>query len=448
MSQVLIKKSPAKVKKFNTLQILQGSLYLTWGGSLLFLIITLTGINAQRQTIKTIGKDTIPNIIIARTIKTASAGIDANVINRLLLAKSDPNLKAVEKCDKEDTDCNERHKSLAERLIGAAKKMDDEIEKKADSPKDTQTELIKNMILNVNDYLMKIQRARDFNEQNKPQEVLKTYQEAAKIMDEKILSAAEELSKINSEELDKTYKKYVLSYDTTIFLIGISGLLLLGILIGLQIFLNYKMKRLLNPMLLAASGITLIFLGYIMVSLQISFSDIKFAKEDAFTSVRELGKARISAYIARTDQSRYLLDKGNAEQHEKAFFDKIATIKRILEEQLNNSTSPGQKESVLKSLRRYEDIDKQIRQLEKSGKHSEAIALCTGSQILQSNGSFKEFIKDQETILNYYQDQFKNKIKEGEEKLNNFEITVPLMMFIVGGLTLLGLKPRIKEYSD
>ena len=458
MSQVLIKKSPAKVQKFNTLQILKGSLYIIWGASALFLIMTLTGINAQRQTIKIIGKDTAPSVITAQKIKDSLAGMDANAVNELL-EKSGQNTEAV-------NGYNERYQAFAERLIDAAKNITYESEKKQ----------IITMILSLDDYLMKIQRARDFNELGKTQEVLKTYQEAAEIMDYQLLIAADLLDDINFKALDKTYNNYVLSYITIMFVIAISGLLLLGILIKLQMFLNYKMNRLLNPMLLVASGITLIFMGYVMGALKSSFDNIKIAKEDAFTSVHVLRQSRALAYMANADESRYLLDKGNAVNHEKAFFDKIAKIielppgqnfdqviqtlkqgqkvpglKGYLADELNNITFPGEKESVIETLQNlkvYVEIDKQIRQLEESGQHLAAIALCTGTQPQQSNWAFEEFKKAHQKTLDLNLNQFEQNIKKGEEELNNFEITTSVAMFLVGSFTLLGLKPRIKEYSD
>ncbi|HEY9705590.1 MAG TPA: hypothetical protein V6C58_24340, partial [Allocoleopsis sp.] len=398
------------------------------------------------------------SVITAQKIKDALAGMDANAVNELL-EKSGQNAEAV-------AGYNERYEAFAERLIDAAKNITYESERKP----------IQTMILSLDDYLMRIQRARDFNEQGKTQEVLKTYQEAADIMDDQLLIAADLLDDINFKALEKTYTNYVLSYITIMLLIAISGLFLLVSLIRLQIFLNYKMKRLLNPMLLAASGITLMFLVYVMSALQRSFADIKVAKEDAFTSVHVLRKSRALAYMANADESRYLLDKGNAVNHEKAFFSKIAQIiefppgqnfdqviqtlnqgqkvpglKGYLADELNNITFPGEKESVLETLRTlkvYVEIDKEIRQLEESGQHSAAIALCTGYQPQQSNWAFEEFKKAHQKTLDLNLNQFEQNIKKGEEELKNFEITTSLVMFLVGVFTLLGLKPRIKEYSD
>jgi hypothetical protein len=56
------KPSQKMPEKFNTLQILRGGWYTTWGVSLLLLIVSIYGVNAQRQAIKTIGKDAAPSV--------------------------------------------------------------------------------------------------------------------------------------------------------------------------------------------------------------------------------------------------------------------------------------------------------------------------------------------------------------------------------------------------
>src|ERR1700757_1423271 len=80
--------------RWTTPQLLQGSLYLTWGVSALLLLVTLFGVQQQRHSIKTVGKDTTPSIIAAQHIKAALADMDANVANELL-AQPGENLEAV-----------------------------------------------------------------------------------------------------------------------------------------------------------------------------------------------------------------------------------------------------------------------------------------------------------------------------------------------------------------
>jgi hypothetical protein len=103
-------------------------------------------------------------------------------------------------------------------------------------------------------------------------------------------------------------------------LVIISGLLLIGALVAIQLFLSNRMRRTLNPMLLAATAIAFIFLGFTTRAFLCASHNLKVAKEDAFESIQDLRKARSISYSANGDESRYLLDTAFASQHEQAFF--------------------------------------------------------------------------------------------------------------------------------
>jgi hypothetical protein len=106
--------SSKAITKLTTPQLLKGGLYLTWGASLLLLIATITGVQGQRYSIKTIGKDAVPSIITAQRIKDALTGMDANAANELLV-KPGQNPGAIK-------DYEERRQKLAERLVRRPRK--------------------------------------------------------------------------------------------------------------------------------------------------------------------------------------------------------------------------------------------------------------------------------------------------------------------------------------
>lgn len=447
------------ITNLTTPQLLKSGLYLTWVASLLLLIATISGVQGYRYAIKTIGKDSAPSILAAQRLKDALSGMDANAVNELLV-KPGANPQAIEGYE-------ERRKAFAERIVLVAENITYE---------DQERNPIKTMQLFIGDYITQIQRARLFNEQGNSQGILTAYRKAAEIMDKTLLPAADELANVNLQYLEITYGEQKNANGRSLFLAIISSLLLIGILVIIQVFIYQRMRRIINPMLLAATAIALIFLGYTTKAFLSASSHLKVAKQDAFTSLYKLRQGRALVYGANSDESRYLLDKQFASQHEKAFFEKAAKIVTIpqgqtfesvvtaaeqnpkiegftgyLADALNNITFTGEKEAALKTLSTfgvYFNLDRKIRQLEKSGKHAEAIAFCTGYNQGESNWAFDEFTKAHDVTLNINQQAFNDAISQGFQDLDGFEISTPVVAVTISLLTLFGLMPRIKEYSE
>jgi hypothetical protein len=219
-------------------------------------------------------------------------------------------------------------------------------------------------------------------------------------------------------------------------------------LVGLQLFLNRRMRRLLNPGLLAASAIAILFMGYTLSLLNAASGHLKVATQDAFDSLIVLRKARALAYSANGDESRYLLDPQRASQYEQAFFQKIdqvgktsagATFETIAKTALAPSR-PGELEPVvfagfqgfladqLKNITfgdlekiatantiltfgEYLKIDKKIRDLQATGQRQAAIALCVGNNPGESNWAFDQYKDAHQQVLNVNMAEFQKNIQ-------------------------------------
>jgi len=450
--------SPKSLQKLTTPQLLKASLFVTWGASLLLLVATISAIQGQRYAIKTVGKDSAPSILDAQRIKDSLADLDANAANELLV-KPGENPEATKSFET-------RREKLANLLISVAQNI---------TYGDAEKKPIKKLQLGLGEYLQKIQRARDFNELGNKKEVLITYRSAAELIDKTLLPAADELERVNLRELERTYVAEKFASGGSLFLLFISGFLVIGILLALQIFLYRRMRRVINPMLLGATAIAFIFVTHTMASLLSASANLKIAKEDAFASLLALRESRATAYIANADESRYLLDPELAAKHQQAFYreaDKIAKLPNgytfdslvtalkqnpningftgLFADELNNITFPGEREAAIATVAafgNYFKIDKQIRQLAQAGKFQEAIALCTGNNQGESNWAFEEFKKAHDQVLNMNNTAFEQAIDKGFKNLQGFEVSTPAVVAAIALLTLFGLLPRIKEYS-
>ena len=453
------KPSQKTPEKFNTLQILRGGWYATWGVSLLLLIVSIQGVHSQRDAIKTVGDDAAPSVLNSQRLKDAFADMDASLANELLLKPGD-NAQVLK-------DFEKNRVKIAERLVLVSRNITYAGEEK----------LITAIQLNSSAYLLKLQAARDTHKRGEAANTLNIYREAANLMDNNIIQRTEQLSELNSVELDNKYAQHKSENGRISFVIAIVGLAQIAMLVAIQIFLYRRMQRILNLPLLGATVVSFIFLGYTLNSFVGATNNLKIAKEDAFNSLHALRQMRSLSYQANADESRYLLDKLNASQHQKSFDNKIATIIKVdpsqsnksidsiittvgrgdrvtgltglFADELNNLTFVGERELAIDTLKKFTNylaIDKQIRQLYNSGKVAEAVALCIGTNKGESNWAFDEY-KDAQTRLNALNEkQFYLNIRIGRDRLEYFEIIAATALGGIAILTLLGLRPRLVEY--
>jgi hypothetical protein len=444
-------------QKFSTPQILRNVWYTTWGVSLLLLIVSIYGVSSQRQALKTVGKDAAPSILTAQQLQDSFADMDASLANELLL-KPGTNQQAL-------VDFDKNRKKIADRLVAAAQNITYPAEEA----------IVQKLQLNGGAYLLKLQAARDAHQRGDAIGTLNMYRSAAILIDRDIIPQAEELNRVNFQELEKIYAQQSFTNGGIALLIAVVGLVQIAILVGIQIFLYLRMRRILNLPLLGASAITIFFLGYTLNSFVSTTSNLKVGKQDAFDSLHALRQMRSLSYKANGDESRYLLDRLNAAGHERSFNEKIARIITIpsnqsvesiiantnqgkttlgmngglFADELNNITFKGERELAIQTLRSLNDyltIDKQIRQLASNGKLAEAIALCVGTKQNESNWAFDRYKDIHTRLMDLNKQEFEQNIKLGTERLDNFEIIAAAVLGSVAILTLFGLRPRLMEY--
>ncbi|MGV0024976.1 hypothetical protein [Phormidesmis priestleyi] len=450
------------IKNLNTPQLLRGSLFVTWGASLLLLMVTIAGAQGQRNAINTVGKDATPSIITAQRLKDAMAGIDAFAASEFL---APPNSTPIDLQEKPQKDADgktiptysERYNAASERLVAAAENI---------TYGDDERIPIQKMQLGLGAYMTKIQQARDAHLRGDRANTLSAYRSATEILDTQLLPAADLLTEVNLKKLEETYQQHNFDSARSLFLIIVFGLCVLVVLIKLQLFLNQRTRRTLNPFLLGASAIAAIFLASTVSSLLSASGHLKVAKQDAFTSMYALRQARAAAYGVNSDQSRYLLEsygtnsgesrylleanRNNALRHELAFQEKISKVRGFLADEQKNITFPGEAIALTKNLdalSQYVTIDQQIRQLQANGDRAAAIKLRLGDNEGGSEWAFKQFRDANQEAYDLNKKAFDDAIAQSNQDIAGLEFNAMVMVLAIAGLTLLGLTPRLKEYA-
>jgi hypothetical protein len=244
---------------------------------------------------------------------------------------------------------------------------------------------------------------------------------------------------------------------------------LIGLLVGLQVFLTRRTRRLVNPALLGATLVALLLVGRLVWILNAETSDLKVAKQDAFDSVHALWQARAIAYDANGDESLYLLPGFDRQQYDASFHTKAMQLaSKPLDDQLitsanrgsvqfsgrfademNNITFPGELEAATEMLQTYAQyyaLDAQIRAFELGGQHDAAVALDTGTDVGQSDWAFAQFDAALGKVLDINVQWFNQSVQRGFDELNGADVLGPIAGLTVAVLVWWGLQPRIAEY--
>jgi hypothetical protein len=443
-------------RNWNTPQRYKALQYAIWGLSGAMLVTVISAVGNQRTTTQQIGRDSAGSVLMAERWKDTVTGMDAFTANELLSPAGSQLAQDAVK------GYNERYKVYAERLTFLIENITyDEIERKP---------LIE-VQEKMGEYIRLLQKTRDFQATGKQAEMLVTYREATTLLDNEILPKIDQLSRVNHEQMQKQINRD--SSGASLFGVILVGGLLIGALVGLQLFLIQRTKRQFNQPLLVATAIAGIFLLHSAIALSSAAGSLKVASDDAFPSLYSIRKARALSYQANSDESRYLLDKLNAATHEERFRQRVKEImfipKDLNLEDINrkinsnskadlnrvtglvagavkNVTFEGEGSALVEALRawqNYVDVDDKIRQKERAGDHQGAINICLG----ESDKAYEVFKKKLQKVQEINESAMKESLDKSDRTLAFFEVQAAIALLLVAGLTQYGLKPRIKEYQ-
>jgi len=435
----------------STPQILRQALYLGLAISVCLTLIAILGAREDRQALQTVGKDSAPSVIAAEHIKTALSAMDASAANQLLAAPS--HAAQAEKA------YQERREEATKALITAAENI---------TYGDAERIPIQTIELTLGDYEVLVQQARDYHDAGDPRRDA-TYLAAIAKMDGVLWPAADALDKANLDVLENTYETRRSLARFSLGVLIFVGLILLGVLIALQVFLFRRTNRVLNLPLVACTLLAFAFLMHAERTFTASMHHLKVAREDAFTSLHALWRARAVAYRASADESRFLLLRSKAAAFEQDFAAQVDSLAKLpegasfeqaanraiagkkppeftgyLADELKNITFPGEAgeaKATLIALRYYVFKDAEVRQLEHAGKHPQAVASAVG------NPWFEQFDSGLERTLDINQKAFNAAVQDAFHSLSGFE-----WMTLATGASLcillwLGIWPRLREYQ-
>jgi hypothetical protein len=303
------------------------------------------------------------------------------------------------------------------------------------------------------------------------EQVRKLYQQATDLMKLQVLPKAYNLTLDNGTTVRRAYESKHTAVLDGIAWVVVTGLVLLAILVGLQVYLTRRFRRLINPMLALATLASVVLVAATAGLLASEAQHLSKAKKDGFDSVLSLSRARAISNNAGADETRYLLDPVHADTYEQVYLDKSQEILSVTAGNLQqyyqqvdariaahsgfmgflglesqHITLPGQKAAVDRTLQSYETVqhdDSRLRTLNKTpGRGHDAIVLRMGT----ASRDFAAYDRSLVSLTAIHQKAFDSAVRDGDEGLRGWNAGLPVAAVVIAILVLVGVRPRLSEF--
>jgi hypothetical protein len=412
--------------------------------ALLFWAGASSAIATAHGTAQTVGRDAVPSIVAAEEIRTSLAAANAHAL-RAAMAPED---RAREAWARYENDLA----VASDRLVTAAQNITYGQEERRP---------IVAMVTKTQAYAAIVGEARARGGDAGRERL----RDATRLLREEILPAAESLDQANFRHLDAEYAEGVGASSAGAVLLG---LVLLGALGSLQLFLAVRFRRFVNAWIAAATLVVLGTLVHLLVALSAARVHVRTAKADAFDSVHVLWKARAALYDAQSDETLGVFSRAVAD--ESAFVQRlaklsdgpvgegdcarVATCRRVglhgyLGDAANNITFPGEREAVVATLRAFHDYTEchaALRADVLAGDRDGVVALCF-APAAPARDTFERLDTEIDRLRELNAREFDRSVAQAFDALAGLQGHVAFVSLAAIGLVALGVRPRLAEYA-
>ncbi|GAA0403005.1 hypothetical protein Acor_33830 [Acrocarpospora corrugata] len=302
------------------------------------------------------------------------------------------------------------------------------------------------------------------------QPALEVYRQATDLMRLDLLPKAYNLTLDSGTVVRHAYAAESSAVLAGRFWVALGGALVLAVLVALQVFLTRRFRRAINPALLAATVVVGVLTVAGILVLQRASDELRTAKEDGFDSVLVLSRARAIGNSLHGDESRYLLDPQRADTYEQVYLDKSQSVLYVpggnldkyyaavdqsvaafpgkadflgfYGSEADRVTLPGQREALAKVLTRYQQFqrdDRQMRQFATTGKNGDAVRQAMGTSFGAYDAALVELTAQRRQA-------FDAAVAAGDRALDGWNLLLPGAALAAALLILVGVRPRLAEY--
>jgi hypothetical protein len=398
-----------------------------------------------------IGRGTVPAIVLAQQVHAALAAADRSAANAFLSG----GIEIVEPRTEYEID-----------IAAAARDLEQAAEQnRAGDEASRQLQAIDAMLAQ---YTGLVEQARANNRQGFPIGVA-YLRDASSLMHrpgDGILARVDALGALNARNLASEDAALTFSLAAAgLFLAVAAGVL--GLLVSAQVFLRQRFHRQLNDGLLAASAGVLLLTAWMGAQVGHTALAARTADE-AYARVHDLWLARSLANDADGNVSLSLAALGDGAEFDQAFTAETARLvdrpltdrmvadavtgrvefRGLLADEIGEARFPGERDAAVRALRTYQQFmsaDAALRAAVASGDQAGAVATALGTRPGQLAVVFGELDEALGDGIAIDQDQFSTAVGDASSALG-LNAGLPALAAAIALLTLWGLQPRIAEY--
>ncbi len=271
--------------------------------------------------------------------------------------------------------------------------------------------------------------------------------EASSLMQTDILPAAGRLYQAESGRLDRAYKSGRSALDVAGLVLG--ALLALALLGVTQVFITRRTNRVLNPLLVVASLLTLVLAAWTLVAFFLSAAQLKQAQSKGSDPVQLLSSARILVSRAQVDENLALVARGSGSQYLDDFNAVTGELgppngsSGLLDEAGSSVPDVGQPLTGTGGLYpAYLQAHDLVLKAESTNNVDSAVNLATGDQLLAAT-RLGDALNDR---IGRAQIVFDSKARGASHDLARLSLAGIALVVLAAVLALLGVQQRINEY--
>lgn len=235
----------------------------------------------------------------------------------------------------------------------------------------------------VNDALTQyaglVESARSLNRQQLP--IGASYLKVASaLMSDQILPGLAAVANRESERADDAFDRSSMAW----LLLTPAAVLGLGVLIGVQVWLARRSRRVLNVPAALSTAALVVVLGAGVVVMAVAQSEANDVRDGAYGRAVMLGLARVEAYDAKSIEALTLISRGSGTPEDPEW---TAAIGRSMDA----LGAARDTTSLVAQLNVYVEQHKAIRELDNAGQWDRAVAAATNPDPGSANATFQEF---------------------------------------------------------
>ncbi|HEU5157479.1 MAG TPA: hypothetical protein VFU43_10825 [Streptosporangiaceae bacterium] len=318
-----------------------------------------------------------------------------------------------------------------------------------------------------------------------PAAAVARYRFATALMTEELLPGAYNLTLDGQASVHAAYEDRRAAARAGMVQAVVAGGLAIAILAGLQIYLGFRFRRVLNPALAVATLGVLALTLTSGVLLSAEARDMRVAKV-GFDQALALSRAQSIGTSMDADRGRFLLDPGNADRYDQLYLDKAQSIlylpvtklaayhallggrldrygddsrvadfggfygaeARTVADRANGAQAAREPFAALLSrYGRYQRTDRQVRELAAAGRRTDAaIAHMDPDDPTLAHRDLRAYNDGLSTLITHHQYLTDRTVQDAQRAMTAWTWLLPAAFLVIAALIVAGVGPRLKEY--